>query len=195
MHKAFYYIVNILTGYRLLAAPLLIWLVLDHQENVFKWMLALSFSTDAVDGFLARKYRVTSKAGAVFDSIADDLTVSVAILAIILWKPAFLPGHIWLVSALLALFVIQVSFSLARYGRMSSFHTYAAKIAAVSQGGFLVLFFFLNEPADLLFYITAWMTIIELAEEIVLVILLPRWQVNVKGIYWLLRDKLKGTAF
>lgn len=55
MKKTCYYIINGITLYRLLAAPVLVLLILTHQVNVFKWLLAVSFFTDLIDGWLARR--------------------------------------------------------------------------------------------------------------------------------------------
>ena len=187
MHKRTYYIVNGITLYRMIAAPLLLLLIIRHQPEIFKWLLAISFLTDAIDGFLARRYKVISILGAKLDSIADDLTIAVAIIGMIVFKPEFLRQEVTLVILLLALFVLQTSFAVVRYGKMSSFHTYAAKTAAILQGIFLQLLFFLDGPAYLLFYITAAVTAIELVEEIILVLMLSQWKTDVKGLYWVIR--------
>ncbi|WP_432328489.1 hypothetical protein ACRQ5D_04690 [Mucilaginibacter sp. P25] len=90
---------------------------------------------------------------------------------------------------------MQNCMALIRYGKLTSFHTYAAKVASVLQGVFLVLVFFLPEPVPFLFYLTAGLTIIDLAEEILLVLILPQWQANVKGLYWMLRQiKKRGSG-
>lgn len=51
---------------------------------------AFLFYTDAIDGFLARRYRVTSLWGAKLDSIDDDLTVFVGLTGIMVFKPEFI---------------------------------------------------------------------------------------------------------
>ena len=79
MSKRAYYLVNGITVYRIIAVFALIVLIVQHHWHVFRWLLLLSFLIDVLDGFLARRYRVISKAGAVLDSIGDDLTVAVAI--------------------------------------------------------------------------------------------------------------------
>lgn len=189
MNKKAYRMVNLITFYRLAAAPLLVFLLLKGQFSLFKWLLALSFFTDAIDGWLARKFRVISLLGARIDSVADDLTILVAILGIVYYRPGFLHSE-WLpVSVMTLLYLIQNCIALIRYRKLTSFHTYAAKIAAVFQGIFLVLFFFLPKPVPLLFYITSILTIIDLAEEIALVLVLPQWQANVKGLYWVFKTK------
>lgn len=189
MHKRNYYMVNGITLYRMMAAPFLIFLIVNQRPDLFKWLLALSFFTDAIDGYLARRYKVMSVLGSKIDSIADDLTIVVAIAGVIVFKPEFLRHEITLIILLLALFILQTILAFIRYGTISSFHTYAAKMAAILQGVFLLLFFFLPRPVYMLFYITAIVTIIDLLEEIILVLMLPQWEANVKGLYWVMKKK------
>jgi CDP-diacylglycerol--glycerol-3-phosphate 3-phosphatidyltransferase len=181
--------VNGITLYRMAAAPLLLLLIINHQPGIFKWLLAVSFLTDAIDGQLARRYKVVSVLGAKLDSLADNLTIVVAITGIIVFKSAFLRQENRLIILLLTLYVLQTIFAVARYGKISSFHTYAAKTAAILQGIFLLLLFFIDEPVYLLFYITAAVTSIELLEEIILVGMLPQWKSDVKGLYWVLKRR------
>ena len=192
MHKRIYYIVNGITLYRMIAASLLLLLIIGHRSEVFKWLLAISFSTDAIDGYFASKYKVISKLGAKLDSIADDLTIAVAMIGMGVFQPEFLMHEIGLIITLFVLFVLQTVFAFFRYKKMSSFHTYGAKIAAILQGIFLLLLFFLDEPVYILFYVTVAVTAIELVEEIIIVQLLPQWEANVKGLYWVIRKKQSG---
>jgi cardiolipin synthase len=188
MRKHFYYIVNGITMYRMIAAPILLLLIINHQLEIFKWLLAISFLTDAIDGNLARRYKVISVLGAKLDSVADDLTIVVAMIGMIVFKPDFFRHEVTLFVVLLVLFVLQTAFAIVRYGKISSFHTYAAKTAAILQGSFLLLLFFLDKPAWILFYITTAVTAIELLEEIIIVWMLPEWETNVKGLYWVIRQ-------
>lgn len=183
------YIVNGITLYRIVTAPVLLLLLWRHELHWFKWLLAASFFTDAIDGYIARKYKVTSIAGARLDSIGDDLTVLVAIVGMLALKWEFVLHQKIILLILCGLFAIQTVMALIRYGKQSSFHTLLAKTAAVLQGAFLLLLFFLPHPLYLLFYIMTAITALDLLEEIVLVLLLPRWQANVKGIYWIWRRR------
>src|SRR5665647_79644 len=155
MNKKSYYIVNGITLYRIIAAPILFLLIISHRQDIFKWLIAISFSTDAVDGYLARRYKVVSKFGAMLDSIGDDLTIVAAITGIIILKPEFLRKEMILIILLFALFILQTILALIRYRKLSSFHTYTAKIAAILQGIFVLLLFFLDKPVYILFHITA----------------------------------------
>lgn len=189
MLKGSYYIVNGITLYRLLAAPLLVFLIINHRLDLFKWLLAVSFFTDAVDGYLARRYQVTSIAGTKLDSIGDDLTILVGMIGIAVINPEFIRQEIYVFLFLLFLFLLQATLAIVRYGKMTNFHTYFAKIAAVLQGVFLLLFFFLDQPVYPLFLVAAGVTAFELAEEIILVFILPEWEINVKGLFWVIKRK------
>jgi len=190
MYKRSYYIVNSITGYRAIAALAMLLFLYYHQFGPFKWILVISFLTDAVDGYLARRYSVISKLGSTLDSIADDLTVAVAIIGMIVFRPHFLKDEIAPVIALSALYFFQFILALIRYHKISSFHTYIAKVAAVLQCVFLVAFFFLPGPVYFLFYLTVIITLLDLVEEIALVLILPQWRANVKGLYWIINKKI-----
>lgn len=187
MHKPSYYVINGITLYRLLIAPVLVYLIIAGDADVFKWLLPISFFTDLIDGYLARRYKVTSILGSRIDSVADDLTIVAAIVGVFVLKPAFVREQIVLIVIMLVLYLIQLISALIRYKKISSFHTYSAKVAAILQGVFLILIFLWPGLPAIFFYLAAISTLIDLAEEIVLVYLLPDWQTDVKGIYWLLK--------
>lgn len=189
--KRAFALVNLITAFRILAAPVLLLLLFTHQWHLFKWLLLVAFLTDLVDGELARRFKVTSVLGSKLDSIGDDLTVFVAMVGMFIHFPDFIRQELILIIALLALFLLQISLALYRYGKISSFHTYLAKLAAFAQGVFLLSSFFFHQPNLILFYVAAAITIADLAEEIILVLLIPTWRANVKGLYWVMKERRK----
>ena len=44
--------------YRVAAAPLLLLLIWLNHRELFTWFLLVSYSTDMIDGFLARKLKI-----------------------------------------------------------------------------------------------------------------------------------------
>lgn len=192
-HKQAWYIINGITIYRIVAAPFLLVLIFTGQHDIFKWLLGVSFFTDLIDGFLARKYKVTSIAGTKLDSMGDDLTVLVAMIALFFTEIEFIKEQKVIFIILLSLFLLQIIYAYTRYGKLTSFHTYLAKTAALLQGVFFLVTFLTNEPSIILFYAAALITILELMEEIILVYLLPNWEANVKGIYSVLKKKKLGS--
>ena len=191
MHTTGYYLVNAVTLYRAVSSVFLLYFIWTRNVEVFKWLLAISFFTDAIDGFLARRFMVSSIMGARLDSLADDLTVLMGILGIFRFQPEFLQQELPWIIILIAMYLIQTTMALVRYGRVSSFHTYMAKGAAILQGSFLILLFFLPEWPLALFHLAAVFTILDLIEEIILVLVLPEWESDVKGLYWV-KKKNRG---
>ncbi|WP_276501828.1 CDP-alcohol phosphatidyltransferase family protein [Terrimonas pollutisoli] len=189
MQRTSYYIINGITVYRIVASILLLYFIISDKPNFFKWFLAVSFFTDAIDGFLARRYHVVSAMGAKIDSIGDDLTVLMGVIGLFVFKWDFISSqYVWLI-AIFMLFLIQVISAFIRYGALTSFHTYLAKFAAVVQGTFLILAFFLKEPLHTLYYLAIAVTALDLLEEIAITWFLPENKENVKGLYWLVKQR------
>jgi len=66
---------NILSLFRLLLIPVIIWLYAVKQDPLWTMaVLALSGITDIVDGIIARKCNMVSDFGKAFDPVADKLT-------------------------------------------------------------------------------------------------------------------------
>jgi phosphatidylglycerophosphate synthase len=187
-HKTSYYVINAITLYRLVSAPVLLVLAFTRSLDLFKWLMAFSFFTDAVDGPLSRKFNVASVFGSRFDSLADDATVLVATLSLWIIHPDFIKEEWRVIAGLWILFVIQTITALIAYGKTTSFHTHLAKVAAVVQAIFFIMIFFEFRPVSVAFYIASVITGLELLEEIVLVKMLPKWKTNVKGLFWILKS-------
>ena len=89
--------------------------------------------------------------------------------------------------------VVEALAALARYGRLSSFHTYASKVAGYLLGIFVgVLFVFGFYPW--LLYVAVATSVLGNLEELVLLRLLPEWRADVRGAYWVLRERRRAAA-
>ncbi len=185
-------VVSLITLYRLISAPVLLGLLFAGHFEWFKWLIALSYMTDAIDGTLARKFHVTSTLGARLDSMADDATVFVSAIGLYKIRPEFFMEHFLIIILLIGLYVAQNTMAYIAYKRATSFHTILAKISAVLQGVFFIIIFFGSAFAEFLFYPAVIFTVVELVEEMIMIAILPEWRANVKGLYWLLRDKNVG---
>ena len=82
----FWHLPNILTGARIAAIPVLV-LLLCFSGPWASFLGALTFvlagATDFLDGFLARRQRLVSRAGHFLDPLADKLLVSAALIMLI----------------------------------------------------------------------------------------------------------------
>jgi len=193
MRKKAFYFVNAITVYRIVAAPVLLYTILIDEYFLFVYLLGISFFTDLIDGMLARMLNVTSEIGTRLDSIGDDLTVLMAFLALIIFKEEFFHANMYYFLTVFLLFVLQNIVALLKFRKTTSYHTYLAKAAAIFQGLFFLQIFFMPEPMLPLFFLAVICTGLELIEEILLVILMPSWQANVKGLYWVLGKKTVKT--
>ncbi|WP_193163419.1 CDP-alcohol phosphatidyltransferase family protein [Microbulbifer hainanensis] len=66
---------NVLSGLRIASIPLIIWLALKHDSMPALIVFLAAALTDALDGFVARRYHWETHFGALLDAIADKLFV------------------------------------------------------------------------------------------------------------------------
>jgi cardiolipin synthase len=71
---------NALTVLRLLAVPVLAWALLSGRYLTAFWLFVGAALTDALDGFLARRFDSLTPLGAIMDPLADKLITLVCIL-------------------------------------------------------------------------------------------------------------------
>lgn len=178
------FLVNLLTVYRILIAPVLL-ILLFKEIPAFKWVLLSAFITDALDGFLARHWKVATKLGARLDSLADDILFIVALMGVIYMQFAFLDSHFFIIWSMLLIFTIKIVILwLKHYRIISGLHTYLGKGAAFLQALFFLHCVFF-QPSNFIFYLTAIVTIIAIVEEIIIILACRDLKPNVKGLFFI----------
>lgn len=179
---------NILSFYRLISFPVILYFILAGNERLFVILLVISLITDFLDGFVARKFNMQTEFGAKLDSLADDATYLLAFIGLFAFRlNEFVPYQI---SALLFLisYVASIIVSLIKFRKMPSLHLYSAKVGAVLQGSFFfVLFIFGFFP--LYYYIVAITGIFSFVEQVIILILSKEMKSDLKGLYWVLKNK------
>jgi len=65
---------NIITLYRLVIDPVILWFIIADKEILFSVFLIINLLSDALDGFLARKLKQETEIGAKLDGFADNFT-------------------------------------------------------------------------------------------------------------------------
>jgi len=83
-HENIYTIPNILTFSRLVAAPVVGYLLVHNYHAAALSLFAYAGITDLVDGWIARRYNLQTVVGTIIDPMADKLlmTIGVACLAV-----------------------------------------------------------------------------------------------------------------
>ncbi|RME67026.1 MAG: CDP-alcohol phosphatidyltransferase family protein [Alphaproteobacteria bacterium] len=89
---------NALGILRLLAAPLIVWLVLRQDYALATWVYLFAGVTDGIDGFIARRFGLVSELGKLLDPVADKTVVNFTFIAT--WWMGLLPW--WFVVLVLA---------------------------------------------------------------------------------------------
>ncbi len=64
---------NIISLIRLLATPLIVWLILSGEWKIAFYSFVAAGVSDAVDGFIAKRFNAQTKLGAYLDPIADKV--------------------------------------------------------------------------------------------------------------------------
>jgi len=182
-----YNIADWFSFYRVAAAPFLLVLIWLGERELFSWFLLISYCTDAIDGFLARKLKITSARGSQLDSIGDQITLTIALVGLIFFEPEFITKNLILLILVFFPYILQMIIAYKKYGKATAFHTYLAKLSAIAQA-ILILWLLFFGPVYWLFYFMIALGVLETVEEIILIIMYDDWVADVKGIYWALSD-------
>ena len=79
---------NIIAGSRILATPFFLWMLIasDGQPNLLRWLAAVFFvlaiATDALDGWIARRFNMVTNVGKLLDPIADKFLTGAALIGL-----------------------------------------------------------------------------------------------------------------
>jgi cardiolipin synthase len=186
--KEIFTIPNIITYSRLLVFPLILYFAVSGKETLFTIFLVYNLVSDAVDGFIARKFKMITELGARIDSFADNFTYLLVFTGIWFFKlEEFLPHKVSFLIFMCSLFS-TVIFSLIRFGRFPSFHLYTTKIGGYVQGAFFICLFTVGFITPFYYLVICW-GIVGAVEHIAIQLVLPEMRSNVKGLYWVLKER------
>jgi cardiolipin synthase len=85
---------NLITLARLLSVPLAIWLIFDGRYGAAFWVFIGAGVSDALDGYIAKRFDRRTRLGALLDPAADKALLAGVYVS--LWLVGQLPG--WLVG-------------------------------------------------------------------------------------------------
>ncbi|MBR2477165.1 MAG: CDP-alcohol phosphatidyltransferase family protein [Clostridia bacterium] len=170
---------NIITSLRIAGT---FGLIFTPEFDVWFYVLYIFTGiTDILDGFVARKLKVTSEFGARLDSVSD-LFFYVTILCKIFRKlQEILHPAIWVgAGAYLVLRVISYIIAAVKFHKLASLHTYLNKIGVFLV--FLVPLLIHTEVIEWLCAIIAIVGIIATIEEIMIHIRRKEYATDIKDI-------------
>ncbi|HTY19529.1 MAG TPA: CDP-alcohol phosphatidyltransferase family protein [Myxococcota bacterium] len=186
---------NLLSGLRLALVPVLLYLAWHGRATPFLIALSCSLLSDLFDGFLARRLGQATHLGTLLDSYGDLATyLTVPLCAWWLW-PDLIRREAPYAAAIVAAYCFPIALGYLKYGRLTSYHTYGAKLSAVLVGGSALLLFAGGPPLP--FRIATWVLVAAELEEIAITTILPEWRTNVPSVLHarrLLRSTRAGVA-
>jgi phosphatidylglycerophosphate synthase len=183
---------NAISVARILAAPVLVGLAAVGNVTAFTWVLVPALLSDIADGLIARACHLQSRLGALLDSIADTLLLFASVYGIWVFHPEVVEQHALAGTAVIGSWLLENVLALARYGRLSSFHTYTSKAAGYLLGIFVGVLFVFGFQLPLL-YAAVLVSVLGNLEEITLLAMLPEWRADVRGLLWVLRERRAGN--
>ena len=179
---------NVLTGFRFVAAPLLLWLAWQDYALAFMGLLAVVFLSDLLDGMAARRFGQVSQFGATLDSCADVVTyLTIALCCWWLWPDIVLREWVY-VAAIVAGILLPTLVGLVKFGCFTSYHTWAVKLSVFAMGSGLYILFF-GGPAWP-FRMAALLCFLAAVEEVAITLLLPCRESDVRSI-WHVMQKIR----
>jgi CDP-diacylglycerol--glycerol-3-phosphate 3-phosphatidyltransferase len=177
---------------RLGLAPVLLGLAWFQFRTVYFWTLLFALSTDAADGYIARRSGQACSQGAQLDSRADLAIILSVPVGIWLLFPEFVRRHEGLVIALVGLHLCTYALGLVKWRRLPSYHTWGTKVAAVLLAGTVLLLFWVDQ-IEWLLYPAVLVAVLSYVDEILITFTLRRWESDVPT-WWHARSRASADT-
>jgi CDP-diacylglycerol--glycerol-3-phosphate 3-phosphatidyltransferase len=173
---------NALSLIRLACVPVLLWLAWLERPHGFLAVLVFAFLTDAVDGFIARRFDQKTLLGAKLDSYADAaiyLTLAGSVFR--LWPEIVVHEKLYILF-IVASVVAPALAGLLKFRAFPSYHTWLTRFAVVCTA-VTTLTLLLGGPAWPS-RLASVLCLIAGLEEILITLYLSQPKSNVRSIFY-----------
>lgn len=168
---------NFFSYIRIASVPFLFYIAWKGYPNLFLVVLALALSTDAIDGYLARKLNQVTTLGTTLDSVGDTaMYMTIPFCAWLLWPELIKQDLVYIVIVMLA-FIIPMIAGFIKFGRMPSYHTWLAKITTILLSLTVLIWFAFGIAWP--FKITVIIQVIVMIEYLAITAHLKKWSGNI----------------
>lgn len=188
--EKFWTVPNILSLYRILIFPFILYLIFSGKESLFAIFITISLATDILDGYIARAFKMQTAIGAKLDSWADLGTYILAFFAIYIFKWEVIKPYSFLLIVFAFVMLLSYVIVFLKFKGLIGLHTYMFKITGYVQGAFIVALFLWGFNVWHYYFSISW-GILACIEEIIIILVLSRPVSNVKGLYWVLKKETR----
>jgi len=171
---------NILSSYRILVFPLLLFFIFSGAERLFALFLVINLISDILDGLIARTFNMKTAIGARLDSIGDIGTYIAAICGVAIFKWQDLSTNITPFYVFIGMYTAMYIVSFIKFRKVPSLHLYTFKTAGYIQGIFFAVLFLDGFYLWLYYLAMAW-GLVAIVEEILVLLVLKSLESDVKG--------------
>ena len=176
---------NLLSGSRLVLAPVLVLLAWMGLETEFLATAVFAFLLDAADGPLARWLHQVSELGPRLDTWADVAIYMVLPVCLWwLWPDLIMREKLYVVFVLTALICPGIA-GLIKFRQLTSYHTWLVKFAVLTTA-LSILVMILEGPA-LPFRAASIVSLAAGAEEVLITLILDKPHSDVRSLFHVLR--------
>ena len=184
---------NLISLYRLLVFPVILYMALTGREDWFVILLVISLVSDILDGNIARIWNLQTNFGAALDNLADVGTFSMALLGIFLFKWDVIEPHAWILYLFLGVFLLSYVVGFYRFGKIPGLHLFSAVAAGYIQGVFFFVLFIWGFVPWFYYLAVGW-GVVAYIEKIIVLLKLDDIRIGVRGLYWLLQEEKSTEA-
>lgn len=172
---------NMVSLIRILIAPVLIYLAIQQQPNVFILLLLVAGFTDVLDGFLARRLNQITEMGSHLDSWGDfTIYTTMVICGWVLWPEVLESVSPYFLMMVLS-FTLPVVIGLIKFKTITSYHTWSVKLAVfVTYVSYILLF---SGILDWPFHLAAFICVYAAIEEIAITLMMSHQRVDVRSVF------------
>lgn len=172
---------NLVTSLRIIGTLLL--LFVEPLKGQFFVLYMITGITDALDGFIARKLKVSSPFGAKLDSASDLMFYTVLLIKLLptLWFVLLPQYYIWyVVGIIVALRLFCYGYVAFKYKCFASMHTYLNKLTGLVI--FCVPFALLAQDPKPWCWIVVGVAAVATVEELLMQMLGEKYRIGKKSL-------------
>lgn len=181
---------NLISFYRLIISPLILYFALSGQEKLYAIFICISLISDILDGNIARIFKLQTRFGAALDNIADICTYVLAFVGIFLFKWEEIQPHAWIFYIFLGAFLLSYIVAFLRFRKIPGLHLYLAVSSGYVQGIFIFILFAFGFYPWMFYTVIIW-GVVAYIEKTFVLLRLDNIRARVKGLYWLIKDQKK----